>query len=91
MKDVEETFKTLSSFINGAGGSDFAELSEKIAWREHRYLQEEFFVKVVLELIKHWSNAYTQERFDARNEYTVKTCHKLAQFLQEEDNFFYMP
>jgi len=49
--------------------------------RSHRFLQQELFCSVILNLIRAWA-ALPENNFDPRNEYTVHTCRKIMKALE---------
>lgn len=52
--------------------------------RAHRYLQNSFFVFCVYYIFT-LSEHYLNGRYDARNEYAVKTSKKLVEFMRDND------
>lgn len=87
-KTDKETAKSIVEAISRAANTSNREVFKEVValvQREHRYLQNEIFLELVLPLLKAWTEAATNDRFDARNEYTVKTCQMIIEFLTREN------
>lgn len=71
----------LTDFLNSASQQDVKDFTEAMMV-EHRYLQEEAF-KLFLKTCEEWSKMHDADRFDARNEFTVKTSKKITQLIDQ--------
>ena len=76
-KDVVN--KLLSTFVNGASGSDLKELATDIS-NDHRTLVSDKF-RFMLYFCEILANHYKQGRFDARNEYACQTSAKIMDLI----------
>lgn len=49
----------------------------------HRFLQQEMFLSM-LKCMENWAEAHEDNRYDARNEYTVKASQIMIEALKEK-------
>ena len=71
--------KLLSTFVNGASGSDLKELATDIS-NDHRTLVSDKF-RFMLYFCEVLANHHNQGRFDARNEYACSTSAKIMNLV----------
>jgi hypothetical protein len=76
---AEEVAEILSDFVNGGYGADQDELAREVLL-QHRTLQQQIF-NAFLCCIERWSEL-PENRYDARNEYTVETSKLIMAALK---------
>ena len=74
--------RQFSEYVNRCP-NDFKKAASAMG-KEHRYLQSEMF-KLCLEYFKVLDKAYLDSRYDARNEWAVKTANKALSLLRADD------
>jgi hypothetical protein len=84
IKQAEEIVHKLEDFANSFITGKFEEHFADMITSCHRTIQQNIF-RLFLPTIKKWARAYEENRYDLRNEDTVKTCKKMIDALGEED------
>lgn len=79
-KEIEELADKLSRFVNGATREDLDQLADAVL-REHRTLQQQTF-GFFLACVRKWA-ALKENWYDLRNEWTVQTCKKIVEKVDE--------
>lgn len=74
--------RNFSDYVNRCP-NDFKKAASAMG-RDHRYLQSEMF-KLCIEYFKVLDKAYLDSRYDARNEWAVKTANEALCLLRAED------
>ena len=74
--------RNFSDYVNRCP-NDFKKAASAMG-RDHRYLQSEMF-KLCIEYFKVLDKAYLDSRYDARNEWAVKTANEALCLLKAED------
>lgn len=74
--------RNFSDYVNRCP-NDFRKAASAMG-RDHRYLQSEMF-KLCIEYFKVLDKAYLDSRYDARNEWAVKTANEALCLLRAED------
>lgn len=82
-KSVKPLGELLEKLANSGEKEVLAQLASVITRNTHRTLQEELFHNFVLPMIRQWANAFDTGVYDARNEWTAKTCKKLLEVAEE--------
>lgn len=82
----KELAKELSQFVNVMANDKNEKEFIDAMMREHRTLQQNSF-GLVCKLIKAWSEV-EDNRYDLRNEFTVKTCQEITKSV---DSVNYSP
>lgn len=75
----EEMAKELSNFVNSLSSRRRQKEFCETLMREHRTLQQSVF-GLFSAAIREWAK---QENFDARNEFTIKTCKKIVSSVDD--------
>ena len=78
----KEVAEKVSDFVNSAFGSERVDFVETVV-SDHRTLQQDMF-KMFLGCIQEWAVAHDNDRYDARNEYTVKASKVMMEALKKE-------
>lgn len=77
----QELAKEISRFVNRmANGKEEQEFVDALM-REHRTLQQNTF-GLLCQLIREWASV-EENRYDLRNEFTVQTCKKIVETVEE--------
>jgi hypothetical protein len=76
-KDVADS---LSKMVNRMGGGPELKDFVDAVTNDHRTLQQQTF-GAFMACIEKWSKS---DRFDARNEYTIKMCKKMMEAVKDE-------
>lgn len=79
----KELAEALSNFVNGASKNDMREFVEQLTRREHRTLQQRA-MSLFVGCIERWAEDLDTNRFDLRNEATVRLA---ARFVQATDKY----
>lgn len=74
--------RNFSDYVNRCP-NDFKKAASAMG-RDHRYLQSEMF-KLCIEYFKVLDKAYLDSRYDARNEWAVKTANEALWLLKAEN------
>lgn len=83
---LRNTATALAGAVNR--DNDKAGFADQLCHREHRTLQQLSF-GVMIACIKEWAKAHSENRFDARNEATVKLCSEIVEHFG--DRLDYLP
>lgn len=76
---AEIAVSQLTEFVNSATSKDIEEFS-KVMMGEHRTLQEDTFM-LFMETCKQWAKLDKDGNYDARNQFTVKTCKNIVPLI----------
>lgn len=87
-KQAKPIVEALSNAVNRSD-NDLLDAVVRGITNDHRYLQSEAFSHLILACIRSWAKACDEQYFDQRNEWTVRTCRKLVNFLQTECNAYF--
>lgn len=79
-KETDDLARQISRFVNGSDQEEIANLAGKIL-NDHRTLQQKTF-GLFLECIRKWA-ALEPQRWDSRNDFTVGTCKKIMERVEE--------
>jgi hypothetical protein len=89
-ESLEKLVNDLSQYANCFGRQSDNQKVAAMITAEHRYLQQEIFA-LFLQTIKYWADDCDDSEsgngvfYDARNEYTVKTCSEIVKHLREKN------
>ena len=78
--EAEIAALALSRMVNRMGGGPELTDFVNLVTNDHRTLQQQSF-GVFMACIQKWSET---KNFDARNEYTIKTCKKIMEAVKED-------
>lgn len=76
--DVAQVF---SDFVNSFMGKRNEDFVNRIL-RDHRTLQQNMF-RIFYQCIERWAKDFSDNRFDPRNEHTVKACYSITRLFPE--------
>ncbi|RPI52556.1 MAG: hypothetical protein EHM49_00310 [Deltaproteobacteria bacterium] len=79
-REIKELANKLSRFVNGCTQDGVVALADEIL-REHRTLQQQTF-GLFLTCIRKWA-ALGEGWYDLRNEWTVQTCKKIVEKVED--------
>lgn len=72
-----ELARAFADFVNGSSKKEVSAFVEELTSRTHRTLQQGS-MGVMLRCIEAWAEAWAQNRFDLRNEATVKLAQRIV-------------
>lgn len=81
-EDGEMVQGVVSDMLNKFGDKQIVEFVEHMA-RSHRTLQQTF-MKLIVKMMKQWGEDYVHNRYDGRNENTVKLASKIDDMIIKE-------
>lgn len=87
-KEIKDAFNVVFRKLNGMGrDKDVEKAVIEVFTNEHRTLQQAFFAKVVLTVIRHCAEMKDKGYFDLRNEEMCKCAKKIEPLIKDT----YMP
>jgi hypothetical protein len=87
-KEIKDAVNVLFRKLNGMGNNkDVEEAVIEVFSNEHRTLQQAFFGKIILPVIKRCIEAHDNKWYDLRNEAMCKCAKKIEPVIKNE----YMP
>lgn len=84
---VGNVVNALDRIANVGRKEHYRKAVEGICYRTHRTLQQGI-MRLFLETIREWAEAYDTGQYDARNEATVKLSRKIVDAIEGDD---YLP
>lgn len=88
-EEARDLATRLENFVNRNDRSAYEAVADAIVYGTHRTLQQNV-MRLFLTVLKKWSEALDANRYDARNEDTVRLARKILDAIKNADGLRYI-